>query len=283
MSWLSMTQDNLDNRRRMFADVVSIDAWHDEFTLRRKKADLHAHVVFGTARLGGEPESKVTFRLSLKRAEFVVIAPQTEPVRIDKASVSRDAPERHGKKTRTEETTIKTRARAIAQSKLSEKEASASLTGEIEADAGTIAKEKLETSEIIRLMLVTQSTDVDGNYRWTIEPEEAKILKGQPWDAQRDPRLQLVDERENRSRGLAPVVRIEVRCLREDMVIEEIRPKDPGVWEKVKAKSGFGNRLIAAQAYIRTRLLKEGLEVGDITDRFAGLTLASVLAEPIQK
>jgi len=42
------------NRQRAFADVVSIDAWHDKFSPSKTKVNLYADVVFGTGRLGGE-------------------------------------------------------------------------------------------------------------------------------------------------------------------------------------------------------------------------------------
>lgn len=71
---------NADNRKRAFADVVSIDAWHDSFSEAYASVDLHADVVFGTARVGGECDSPIRFRLSVKRAEVVIVIPNTEPV-----------------------------------------------------------------------------------------------------------------------------------------------------------------------------------------------------------
>src|SRR2546423_71274 len=96
---------NFDNRRRAFADVVSIDAWHPPFSDQVSRVDLHADVVFGTARIGGENESAVRFRLSVKRAEIVVVVPDSEPVGVDRSSVSRDAPEFEGRLTEIVERT----------------------------------------------------------------------------------------------------------------------------------------------------------------------------------
>jgi hypothetical protein len=39
-----------------------------------------------------------------------------------------------------------------------------------------------------------------------------------------------------------------------------------------------GNRLKAAEAYIRNKLEEAGLEVGDISEKFAKITLADVFA-----
>ncbi len=85
-----------ENRKRAFADVVTIDAWHDTFSESVSTVDLHADVVFGTARVGGDAQSPVRFRLSVRRAEIIVIIPDSEPVSVDRKSVSRDTPELEG-------------------------------------------------------------------------------------------------------------------------------------------------------------------------------------------
>jgi hypothetical protein len=103
---------NFDNRRRAFADVVSIDAWHEPFDANEGTVDLHADVVFGTARVGGETESPIRFRLSIKRAELLVVIPNSEPVKIDRKSVSRSAPEGHGSLTETVEHNSEANAKA---------------------------------------------------------------------------------------------------------------------------------------------------------------------------
>ena len=48
----------------------------------KSTADLHADVVFGVARVGGEADSPVRFRLSIKRAGIIVLIPESEPVRL---------------------------------------------------------------------------------------------------------------------------------------------------------------------------------------------------------
>ena len=85
------------NRKRGLAEVVSIDAWHERFGESCDRADLHANVTFMTGRLGGEPESQVRFRLSLKRAEIVVVIPETEPLSVDHlpSKCSAHPPDRH--------------------------------------------------------------------------------------------------------------------------------------------------------------------------------------------
>jgi hypothetical protein len=257
---------NADNRRRAFADVVTIDAWHDQFDNECKTADLHADVVFGTARLGGEAASQVRFRLSIKRAELVVIIPETEPVSVEKTSVSRDAPEFQAKMTGTVETTAQSKIQASANASVSEKGFKGSIGTGVKAESSVTAKEKIETSQIVQLMLVTQSKTEDGNYRWVITPQAQKVLEGRPWDANKNPRMKLVDGRRNRSKGIPPTVRIEVHCRREGLEIRDIEIKDETLWEKLSEKAGLRNKIVAAESYLRDRLAEEGLEAGQISD-----------------
>jgi hypothetical protein len=270
--------NNFDNRKRAFADVVTIDAWHNAFDNENSKADLHADIVFGVARVGGESESPVRFRLSIKRAEIVVVVPESEPVSVDRTSVSRDSPDLQARLTEVNEQATQANVKGSISGSLGP----IGLTGSAGLDAGAqasiTASRKLEISSVVSLMLVTQSQTVDGHYRWAIEPQLGQILEGRPWDASKQPRLKLVDKRKDRSKGIPPIVRVEVRCRREDLTIEDLQIKDDSLWESAKSRFGFKNKMAAAESYIRDRLTEEGLEVKNIHDIFATLTLGSVTA-----
>lgn len=272
-----MTRD-ADNRKRAFADVVTIDAWHESFHGERTKVDLHADVVFGKARVGGETASPVRFRLSVRRAELVVVIPPFEPVSVDRSSVSRDNPDRQLRLTKTMERSARGTAKGALSVSASNKRFSGAVSSDVSAQSDISRNTKLEVSATAQFF-VTQSKTPDGNYRWAIEPSTSTILEGRAWDPVKEPRLKLVDERKDRSKGLPPVVRVEVHCRREDLVIEDVRIKDESLWKKLKGRVGFANRLAAAEAYIRDRLRTEGLQVEDIHDEFGKLTLGSVSAD----
>jgi hypothetical protein len=271
---------NADNRMRAFADVVSIDAWHDEFSTNRLHADLHADVVFGTARVGGETDSPIRFRLAIKRAEVVLIIPELEPISIDRASVARDSPVFEGRRVETIERRSQLNAQGKGSGSISRENLGLSASVEGKAESDLSKSQKVEISSPVQLMLVTQSKTVEGFYRWIITPAMEKTLEGRPWDAASQPRLRIIDERKDRTKGLPPVVRIEVRCRREDLAIEDLQIKSKSIWEKTKSRIGFRNRLAAAESYIRDRLRNEGLEVNNIEDRFGKVTLGSVIAQP---
>lgn len=270
---------NTSNRRRAFADVVSIDAWHGDFGDKVRKVDLHADVVFDTARVGGEEESQIRFRLSLKKAEVIVTVPDHEPVAVDKGSVSRDNPVVTGVSTRTYEQEKTGRGKASLRGSLRKGVPSANLDLSLEGEARVATKKRIDVSEKITLMEVVQSVTGEGNYRWLVSAAGGGKLRGKPWDPVKKPRLKLVDKRTNRSKSLPPSVRVEVKCLREDLLIEDIEIKNGGIWGLTKGRLGFENRYAAAEAYIREALSKEGLEVKNISDDFGQLTLASTIAE----
>lgn len=271
--------DNLDNRKRSFADVVSIDAWHDDFDETRSTVDLHADVVFGTARVGGESDSPVRFRLSIKRAEIVVVIPDLEPIGIDRKSVARDSPIIHGQQVEILEEKAQASAKGNVSLGASRAGLTASMSAEASADASVQGTRRLEISSAIELMIITQSQTDEGHYRWLVEPSVGGVLQGRPWNAADQPRLKIIDRRKNRSKGLPPIVRVEVRCRREDLIIDDLQVKDASVWENATSRLGFKNRIAAAESYIRDRLSKEGLEVGNIGDPFGRLTLGSVTAQ----
>jgi len=195
--------NNLDNRKRAFADVVTIDAWHDSFSQNVSIVDLHADIVFGTARVGGDSQSPVRFRLSAKRAEVVVIIPDSEPVSVDRKSVSRDAPELEGRLTQTLEQTSRTNLKGGLSASASSKGVAASISAEAGAQSSISASKKIEVSATIQFLVVTQSKTADGQYRWLVEPQSKDVLEGRPWDAKTQPRLKLIDERKNRSKGIS--------------------------------------------------------------------------------
>jgi hypothetical protein len=268
---------NSDNRRRLFADLVNIDAWHEPFG-SVARVDLHADIVFGMARLGGDAASPVRFRLRAKRAEVLVIIPDTEPLTVDRASVSRDTHNIHV----TDEKTIKrgksVKGKAGAKASLSKLTASVDVGVSGEAEVSSERKTKIthETGQ----MKVMQSKTAEGYYRWIIEPADGSHLLGRPWEASEAPRLKLIDRRANKSNQIPPCVRVEVRCKREDLSIEDVVVKDETLWRAIQGRLGHQNRMVAAESYIRTKLVEEGLEVRNFDDLFGDITLGSVIAEP---
>jgi len=272
--------ENLANRRKEFAAVVTIEAWHGKFGPNSAKVDLHVDVVFGTSRVGGEPESPVRFCLSVKQADVVIIVPETEPVAIDKKSVSRDTPKRVGRLKSIVKKSQKGKLKGAAKLLISALSPSGSFSASRESEVTEASQSQFEMAGDLNFIFSTQKKTEDGDYCWSLTPgENLDVLSGRPWDAVKQPRLKLIDKRPNRGRGIPPSVRVEVRCLREDLSITKIQLKDRATWTNIKARVGMNNRMAAAEAYIRNCLSSQGLTVDNMSDLYARLTLASVIAE----
>jgi len=273
---------NESNRRRLFADLVNIDAWHEPFD-GTSKVDLHADIVFGIARLGGEADSEIRFRLKAKRAEVLVVIPDTEPVTVDRTSVSRDTPNVRV----SDETTVKRgknlKGKVGVSGNVGSKATALGVDAGISAGAELSKEQKNTVVRESGQISVMQSKTADGFYRWILEPADGSFLDGRPWDANTVPRLKLIDRRSDRSSPLPPCVRVEVRCKREDLEIEELTLKDETVWTALQAHFAHKNRMAAADAYIRSKLISEGLEVKNFDDLFGDITLGSVTAVTTQE
>jgi len=267
------------NRQKGFADVVSIDAWHEKFSDETAIVDLHADVVFDTARVGGEAESQVRFRLSVKHAELVVIIPESEPFAVDKRSVARFGDITTMTRSFEEATEVLGGMEGDTKLAAGLTKVSASVGARIFANVKRTAKEKLKWADKRASIDVTyRYHNAENSDRWTFKPGIGAVLDGRPWDALKTSLLKLVDRRTNRKKGIAPSARLEIRCLREDLEIRDIEIKDSGLWEKLVNRDGSKNRLKAVEAYIKNQLEKAGLEAGDLSDKFAKITLAEVIA-----
>ncbi|PZR32928.1 hypothetical protein [Caulobacter segnis] len=266
------------NRLRSLPGVISLEAWHKSFSPKLGRTDLHVDVAFMTGRLGGEPDDDVRFQLSLKQAQVVVIIPAAEPARFDTASVSRDTPNQTVKITETRQSSG--RAKAGARLGLStvpqalQMKADLGVEGSISRDQVTAITQQLHAMSLVH-------SKVDDGHAWTVTPTGSETLFGRPWNAGKEPRLKVIDQRNDRSSPIAPAIHVEVRCLRQDLHITDIRLKDEAAWSVLMAGAQQRNRIAAAEALIRTKLFEEGLFKGNVSDHYAQMTLAAIVAEAV--
>lgn len=268
------------NRKRGLADVVGVEAWHRPFDTENCQAELHVDVVFQTARLGGNAGSPVRFKLSVKRAEIVVVLPAGEPVRVDAKSVSRDSPTISGQAKERRISNKKAIAKSGIDAVVGRRGVDVSGAVGFGGDTSSSVERTIDSTALIGAMTVVHMKTDDNFHRWLVSPALRSKLDGRPWDPERS-RLTLLDTREDRAKGLAPAVRIEVRCLREDLVISDIALKDETLWKRVVQAPGHRNRLAAAEALIRNQLHEQNLiRDGDgISDPYSELVLAATVAE----
>lgn len=268
---------NQPNRKRGLADLVGVEAWHRAFTSEAQDAELHIDVVFGSARLGRGPDEPVRFQLSVRRAEVVVIVPSGEPVKVLPHSVVRDAPRITGS---TVERQTSRRALSAGGALSTTARGALDATAAASARMETDVERTMEAARVIGAMEVLHMRNDDGDHRWILSSEGRSGLSGRPWDGSA-PRLTLRDCRTDPSRGIAPTVRVEIRCLREDLEITGLAMKDERFWARLSSRPGHRNRMAAAEALIRTRLFEEGLLSlqADVSDDRLDMLLAATTAE----
>lgn len=266
----------MDNRKRALSEVVSLEAWHQQFKAKRKAVKLFVDVVFSEGRVGGSSDP-VRFRLRIKQAEVVVVIPPTEQASIDKTSVAREAPLSEIKSVEEEKSVRKTTAKAKADLNARHTLVPSVTVGAEGHKEGTRSSHATRTRSIPAIQ-VMQTKTPEGQYAWQLRPGWGQTLLGRPWSATSEPRLKVIDKRADSSRGLEPSVRVEVRCRREDLDITDIRlSADKGLVGKFSPRR---NKEVAAEALIRSRLFEAGLfHSTDLSDPFAEMVLCATTAE----
>jgi hypothetical protein len=261
-----------------FADVLSVDGWFMK-TEKEDELSLHADVVFGQGRIGGENASPVRFKLAIKRANLVIVLMATEPMSILKETVSRDGPSIEGKRTTEEATGSKNLVAGSASLKSEGGSVKPFVSGSLESNIGHENREQLIATEKVLGISVKQTINATGDYKWELLPGIGAILNGRPWDAAKIPRMILKDHRTQNNKQLPVTVRLEVSCLREDLEITEIQLKSKKNFADFLASPFKENKLVAAEAYIRNNIIENGLGDIDISEPFAAMTLAIKVVE----
>lgn len=264
------------NRRRVLDEVISLEAWHDPF-VPGALASIHVDAVFLEARLGAEEDSPIRFKLKLRRAELLFIIPPNEPLEVLQETVSRDQSISEGRLKLERSHSAQSAGSATAQLGLTRRNTSGVY---LEASSGAARSESsvLQVDAPIRLILTTQSKTADGHYRWDLRPAIGEALEGKPWDAILEPRLSVRDTRVD-AMHLEGSCRVEVRCRREDLIVDKITLKDSDLLRSLSRRGSYRNRLAAAEAYIRMALTSRDLDHGGLYEPFSEICLADVLVE----
>jgi hypothetical protein len=269
-----------DNRRRALHEIISLDVWHKGFTKIRDTSDLYVDVTFSEGRISGRPDEDVSFRLKLKKAEIVVIVPPTEPAIIDKSSVNRDSDRKKVIVEQADKTAGNINVGIDASLKLSSGIPKYDIGANSAASASKLREKTLKVlEEYSNIMKVVQSRTLEGDYVWHIEATTDEFLNGKPWDAVDKPRMQVIDTRPDRMKGIEPSIRVEARCRREDLEIFDIKVRSNNIWRRVVELNIEKNRVLAAEAAIRTRLFEAGLVFGNMRDPYSQMTICAIISE----
>jgi hypothetical protein len=257
-----------DNNPRVFAETISLDAWRTKFNGKTGVADLHIDVVFQErGRIGGEG-SPVRFKLSLRRAEIHVVRDSENIIEIDKTSIRRTKLPKP--LTRKSQKSKNVQVGGSMEGGFNATSMATSLKGS--AKAALAMTETVALSDKIFAMEV-KHWKTDGGYSFRISSTMSAALNGQPWQAE-DAIMRIRDSNHKRTRGEAPEIRIEIQCLREDFVIEDIQfpDKELGFFEKLTR-----NKQAVVEQFIKDELTRAGFPCGDLSEPFTRLILADVV------
>lgn len=268
------------NTKRALSELVSVDAWHMKFCEGVETADLHVEVSFGDARLGGDNKAPVQFTVKVMRATVAVILPSSGALRVERSSIAREElPELEISNTKAR----KTKGSAKADFSLNPTKFMASLAGagSIESDTQSTVK----SDGTVRGALVRHYRNDDGHECWDVTPAIAKHLLNRIWDGAADPRFSMKDKRsatqkaKDEANQMDPVVSVQIRCKREDLLIENIKVTDPEKEKELGGRRNQDKRLIAAESHIRDLLMMETLGAPNLKSDYVEMVLADIIAE----
>lgn len=268
------------NTHRSLHQLAVINAWFDADKNDPTRYSLHANVSFREERMGREKSSNIRFRVAIKKCEIVVIPPDRGvSFQIDPRSIKTAAPKVAARQEREREKSVS--KKFLGGLRGDRKSVDPNLDVRLEYSKG----DRVSTSDIqtIEIMNELHGQSADGFPSWHISGEYEGRLEGSLWDAKNEPRFTISDRRSaiererSKELAIAPLASIEVRCLREDIHIFDISFKDLEKNEQIQNRAGHMNRIRAAEAFLQTELLKEGLVFGDLSDIFANLTVADAV------
>lgn len=259
-----------NNLRKMFGDIVSVDAWRTSFD-EDGRASVHVDLSFLTGHVGGEDHFAVTFTVSLKRAVVKIIIPETENIAVIQSSVDRE-PTLEGIKKVIKESQIGHAGSAAVDARF-RAPLSVTARGEAEITTAGSKKTKTEYNSKISEFQIRQLVDGAKNYGWEITSSENGVLDGKVWDPVRRLRLSVKKIAESK---IEPSMQVCVYCRMGDISIDNI---------KIKGKTAFSNRFTpnraaAAKAVIRQKLLENGLTSPEGDNELVEVKIADCLVYP---
>lgn len=258
------------NSQRILGEIVFIEAWHAAFSDDRAEVELKLEVFFGEARIGGEKDDKISFKVRLREALVRVIL--NEDLVVDLDSVWRPRPEVIVERKEHHGTSQAVKAKAEGRVSASGLVISMDSSGSQER-ASTRETNLLSTGAQIE---VIHQRDEVGNHQYRCKPNGIKSLIGHAFPSSR---VIMKVTKKTPSIQIGPVIKVQIICRREELEILDIETKEPKLLEKLNLGVGKNEKYLIAMDMIRDALVRTGLEFSDASHQFASLVVADVVAE----
>lgn len=262
------------NRRRVFTDVIALDAWHEPFVAGQDRIGVFAEVSFSDGRIGGDDEDfPLTFSVSLKRALLTIKL--EHPLVIDRTSVARGIPANQSEYVQIIRAKDAVRKHVGLAGEITPSLIGAAIKGNVARTSELTKEEELRITREVPEILVTARPEGPRSYSWELEPLMSKRLKGQPWDPTVPPRMQIISP-VNGANDAA--IKIEIRCALEDLHIYDIKPKNESLLDKIVTMGDRGINEAVAIQHLKKILTDVDLYPGKMDNRFNSIILADVIA-----
>lgn len=261
-----------ENRIRVLAEALSIDAWHKPFRTDGGTSSAHVELSFHRGRLGGARRDwPFTFSISLKRALLTVQV--EEPLQIDRSSINR--PKILSAAERSHTVTVRENVKANLGAGISlGKGATFTAAAGAGAERSDAREEKVKQE--LPLIIANPRPRGPSAYSWELVPGQSAFLLGQPWDPENEPRFHVKSLTNLDS--VEPAIKVTLSCSFEDLVIDDLKLKQDGIFERFKDAIQGRNNEAAAVQYLKIALANAELEIGEIDNRFSEILLADLIS-----
>lgn len=263
------------NTARLFAEVLSLDAWHDPIRTTGESASVYVELSFHEGRLGGKhADFPFTFKVNLRRA--LVTVRLEAPLELERRSVARSVPEREIELTRLRAAKDTAIRKAGGNAKLTPAALHFVINAQASSSKTITEDDELKIVESLPETLVSPRPVDQRSYSWEVEPTYRPFLRGQPWHPIDSPRLGVMHPAT--PARIDPAITVDVSCNLEDVDIDDLIPKNDGLLSRL-GSIGEVNKAAVVQ-HLKRVLSEAELHPSSIDNRFSELVIASVIALP---
>lgn len=266
----------MNNRIRLFADLVRVDAWREKFE-PNNPAKVFVELSFRRGHFGGDSSAiPFTFSASLKKATLTIDVEQ--PLRIDRKSVSRSIPQKEIELNQYLAVRKSLTGTAEAELGINPRRFAAGLSGSLKGEIDVSKGEERRVTETVPPILVKAQPGGSNSYSWDMEPSYQPFLENQPWNPIEEPRLSVIHQDVLRPDDRS--IKVTLECQRTDIEIDDLKLKDETLQSRVENMIFRDMNEAAAIQYIKICLEKVELSPGLLSNRFSSVKLADILAGP---
>lgn len=194
----------MSNNRRVLAQALAIDAWHEPMRFDGETFSVHVELSFKSGRIGGDdPTFPFTFNIALKRA--LLTLKLESPLAIDRRTVARSIPNSSAELTRIISAKEEAKSNIDFGGKISPESLSFALSANNSNKNIKSNERQVKIVQELPRIIANPQPRGPTEYAWELTPGQSDTLDGQPWDPVEQPRFS-VSYKANGVPKIAPVM-----------------------------------------------------------------------------